>query len=243
MKSSGHHVAITGGSRGIGLGLARKFLAEGNKVLIIAHDPGRLARVAAEEPGFLTFAADLAGLDGIERVAAFVEAEFPAINVLVNNAGLHHAGDLGDGVTTEQMISEIAVNVTAPVVLTQKLLKFLRRNAPGAVINVSSSLGLAPKQSAPVYSASKAFVQSFSLTLGYQLEASNIRVFDLIPPAVDTDMMAGRMVQKMQPRELAEAFWPYWLNDKTEAPIGRVRRLKLIQRLWPGRLRRMLRGV
>ena len=243
MEASGHHVAVTGGSRGIGLALAQKFLREGNEVLLVARNQERLARVAAEEPRFRTFAADLARPDEIARAAEFIAREFPALDVLVNNAGVHHPGDLADDVSAAEVISEIAVNVTAPVLLTQKLLPLLRSNAPGAVVNISSSLGMAPKQTSTVYGATKAFIQSFSLALRYQQEERGVRVFDLIPPAVDTDMMAGREVAKIQPGELADEFWPCWLEDRFEAPIGRVKRLKLINRLSPAKLRRILRGT
>lgn len=236
-------MVITGGSRGIGLGLARKFLAEGNEVLIIARDPERLARAAADEPGFRTFTADLARAGDIADAAGFIAREFAGVNVLINNAGTHYPGDLADDVTAEQVITEVAVNVTAPVLLTQKLLPLLRRNAPGAVVNVSSTLGFAPKRSATVYGASKAFVQNFSRALRYQQEARGVRVFDLIPPAVDTDMMAGRAVSKIQPAELADAFWLHWLGDEFDAPIGKARFLKRMFRLSPDYVRRKLRDI
>ena len=243
MHPSGHHVAITGGSRGIGLALAEKFLSEGNAVLLIARDAERLAEVTAKAPRFRTLAADLAEADEIDRVARAIAADFPGLDVLINNAGVHHMGDLADDVTSRDMVTEIAVNVTAPVILTQKLLPILRQNPPAAVVNVSSTLAFLPKQSAPVYCGSKAFIRTFSRSLRYQQEAKGVRVFDLIPPAVDTDMMAGRAVPKMAPAELAERFWGCWCADKFDAPIGRVRRLMWLNRLAPGLARRKFRNI
>lgn len=239
MKADGHHVAITGASRGIGLALARKFLGAGNRVLLIAHNPARLEAVLEKEPRFLACAADLSGEDGLATATRFIEREFGGLNVLVNNAGVQVIGALGDGAGDWR--HEIAVNVTAPVLLTEALLPLLRKNGGGAVVNVSSVLGIAPKESAAVYSASKAFIQSFSIALRYQLEGAGPRVFDIMPPMVDTDMTAGRGDGKITPEALADEFWSYWLRDKFEVPIGKTKLLRAVHRLSPALARRSVR--
>lgn len=241
MKASGHHVVVTGGSRGIGLALARKFLDQGSEVLIIARDAARLERRVGEEPRFKTLAADLALDDEIERVADHIGRDFAALNVLVNNAGIQTQGVLADGVSAGAARRELAVNVMAPVLLSAALLPLIRKNGGGAVVNVSSVLAIEPKRSAPVYSASKAFMRSFSLTLGYQLEDAGVRVFDIAPPMVDTDMTAGRGGGKISPRALADEFWSYWLKDKTEVPIGKTKLVKALHRVSPALVRRMMR--
>ena len=241
MKAAGYHIAITGGSRGIGLALAHKFLSEGNRVLVIARNPARLEAVLEKEPRFLACAADLSGEDGLAIATHFIEREFGGLNVLVNNAGVQVIGALGDGSGAAELRREIAVNVTAPVLLTEALLPLLRKNGGGAVVNVSSVLGIVPKESAAVYSASKAFVQSFSIALRYQLEGAGLRVFDIMPPMVDTDMTAGRGGGKITPEALADEFWSYWLHDKFEVPIGKTKLLRAVHRLSPALARRAVR--
>lgn len=234
MEPSGHHVLITGGSRGIGLALARKFHALGNTILIVARDADRLRDLREDEPEFKTFAADLAAPGAVEDVAAFVEREFPKLNVLVNNAGIQAMGDFADEIDAKTIADEIQINVTAPVLLTKRLLPVLRANPSPAVVNVSSGLAIWPKKSSPVYCATKAFLHSFSLGLGYQLAEKGVKVFEILPPVVQTDMTEGRNEGEMTPDALAEAFFGAWKRDRTEVPIGKTKLLYAINRLSPG---------
>lgn len=103
-----------------------------------------------------------------------------------------------------------------------------------AIINVSSGLGLVPKASAPVYCATKAGMHIFTKALRYQLESTNVKVFEIIPPVVDTDMTRGRGRDKISPEQLVEEFWGNFKKDMYEIPIGKIKLLKTINRFFPG---------
>ncbi|CAN0596208.1 unnamed protein product, partial [Ectocarpus sp. 12 AP-2014] len=116
------------------------------------------------------------------------------------------------------------------------------QNSESALVNVSSGLAIAPKASAPVYCASKAFVRSYSVALRYQLEEHGIRVFDLAPPLVKTDMTAGRNDGAMSAEALAASLWKAWVSDQYYIPAGQTRLLELIHRISPGLARRIMKN-
>ncbi len=184
-------ILITGGSSGIGLEMA-KVLAKGNKVLICGRSQQKLDAAAAEVVGVETFQCDLARPDECERLAAWVEKEHPACNILVNNAALVHAVSFADD---REMISkattEVAVNFLAPVILSKLLIPVLERNNNPIIVNVTTGLVYAPKAAYPIYNATKAALHSFTQVLRLQLEKSCISVVEVLFPAVDTPWHKG----------------------------------------------------
>lgn len=241
MKVSGNRVLITGGSRGIGLALARAFADRGNEVLVVARSKERLDALRAQHPGLRTFAADLSVADELEALRDHVVAEFPSVNVLVNNAAIQLNGDFLDELDARDIEAELMTDVLAPVRLTKLLLPLLAAQPDAAVVNLSSVLAFTPKETAPVYCAAKAFVHSFSIGLRYQLEARGIRVFELIPPLVDTDMTQGRGNGKMAPDAVAAAFLGAWRQDRYQVRVGRTKLFMIAHRLAPGLIGRIVR--
>lgn len=241
MKVSGNRVLITGGSRGIGLALARAFADHGNEVLVVARSKERLDALRAQHPGLRTFAADLSVADELEALRDHVVAEFPSVNVLVNNAAIQLNGDFLDELDARDIEAELMTDVLAPVRLTKLLLPLLAAQPGAAVVNLSSVLAFTPKETAPVYCAAKAFVHSFSTGLRYQLEARGIRVFELIPPLVDTDMTQGRGNGKMAPDAVAAAFLGAWRQDRYQVRVGRTKLFMIAHRLAPGLIGRIVR--
>ena len=236
MQTAGQTVLITGGASGIGLALARKFHAAGNRVIVAGRSEDRLTAAAAALPGLKTCAADISLAEDRERLAR----TFGDVSVLVNNAGIQVIAPFLE-TTPAQIEREFAVNLLAPVLLTRAFLPGLLTRPAAAVVNVSSGLALVPKQTASVYCASKAGVHSFSKTLRWQLEGTSVRVFDVLPSVVDTAMTAGRGRAKISPERLAEEFWKGFSNDRFEMRIGLVKLFAQLHRIAPSLVERLIR--
>ena len=189
MDVSASSVLVTGGASGIGLALARRFHAAGATVAICGRREDRLRSVATELPGVSIRVCDVSRPDERRGLSEWVDRQLPGLNVLVNNAGVQRyprlAAGEGDWTTTDE---EIAVNLAAPIHLTTLLVPHLLRQADPAVVNVTSGLAFAPLARAPVYSATKAALHSFTLSLRHQLAATPVSVIEIAPPAVNTDL-------------------------------------------------------
>jgi uncharacterized oxidoreductase len=188
MKVNGHTVLVTGGASGIGLALAVRFLAAGNDVIICGRRADKLREAGEKHRGIHTHASDLSDPSGREALARWVTAQFPKLDVVVNNAGIQHRVDLTGDVAWPFVHEEIATNLEAPIHLTTLLIPHLLRAAEPVVVNVTSGLAFVPRTAVPIYSATKAAMRSFTLSLRQQLEKTPIEVVEIIPPAVNTDL-------------------------------------------------------
>lgn len=240
MRTQAHKVLITGGAKGIGLGLARRFYHAGNTVILVGRDASALAQAAATLPGCLIEVADIARPDDRKRLIDKIKSEHPDLSVLINNAGTQFNGPFAD-IAADQIDTELQTNLLAPLHLIHALLPALHAQPEAAVVNVSSVLAWMPKQSAATYCASKAALHSFSTTLRWQLEGSKVRVFDVIPPLVDTAMTAGRGSGKISPDQLADIFWQHWQSNRERVPVGKARIIQALMRLAPSVAERILR--
>ena len=185
MNLTNNKILITGGGSGIGLGLTKRFLQEGNTVIICGRRESVLNEVAAKLPGVITKVCDLSLESGRIELHNWIANNHPDLNVLVNNAGIQQWMQITDDNFYERAQQEINSNIVAPVHLTQL---FISLPALQTVINVTSGLSFAPLAKTPVYSATKAFFHSFSLSLRYLLKEKNIEVIEMIPPALNTDL-------------------------------------------------------
>ena len=188
MKLSDNTILITGGATGIGLAFAKKFVELGNKVIITGRRQDKLDEAARAVPGLVALRCDVADPKAIAALAAKVIAEHPALNVLMNNAGIFlyknlgaDAGDLGD------FTSEVDINVAGPMRMVAALIGHLK-GKKGTIINVSSGLAFVPLQAAPIYCATKAALHSYTISLRQQLQSSGVEVIELMPPAVRTEL-------------------------------------------------------
>ncbi|MBM7842695.1 SDR family oxidoreductase [Herpetosiphon giganteus] len=238
MQTTGHTVLITGGAAGIGRALALRFAQAGNQVIAVGRDAQKLAQLRALQPTISTIQADLAQASERQRLADQV----PAISILINNAGVQYHGDLVEQQSAHvDRDQEIAINLTAPIDLIQRFLPKLQQQPEAAIINVSSGLALVPKQQAPIYCATKAGIHIFTKALRWQLEQTQVRVFEIIPPLVDTAMTAGRGKGKISPEALVEEFWRGFVNNKYQLAIGKVKLLIQVQRFLPRVADRLMR--
>lgn len=185
MNLSDNKILITGGASGIGLGLTERFLQEGNTVIICGRREWALKDVESRHPNIVTKVCDLS--KETERVALFhwIASEHSDLNVLINNAGIQQWMDIEDPDFFEKAKEEIAINVEAPVHLTKL---FYNLTSLTTIINITSGLSFVPLTKVPVYSATKAFLHSFSLSLRHQVRDTGIEVIEIIPPAVNTDL-------------------------------------------------------
>jgi uncharacterized oxidoreductase len=192
MILKGNTILITGGGSGIGRGLAEAFHAAGNQVIIAGRRPQALAETTSANPGMKSLMLDVEDPEKIRSFAAKVAAEYPALNVLINNAGIMRLENLlaqpADLADMEQIIN---TNLLGPIRLTAALLPLLGRQPRSTVMNVSSGLAFVPLALTPTYCATKAAIHSYTLSLRYQLKATKTEVLELVPPYVATDLMGG----------------------------------------------------
>ncbi len=187
MKLTGRTILITGGSAGIGLAFAKRFLSLGNDVIVTGRNQDRLNAARAGAPGLHTIQADAASPTDVARLAETIAADYPKLDVLINNAGIFVYRNLT--VPSDDLVEltrELEVNVAGPIRTISALIDVLKGNR-GTVINVSSGLAFVPLQAAPIYSATKAALHSYTLTLRQQLDGQ-VEVIELMPPVVKTEM-------------------------------------------------------
>jgi uncharacterized oxidoreductase len=221
MNISGNTILITGGASGIGWTFAERFLAEGNEVIICGRRADKLAEAREKHPQLKTRVCDVAQETERRELFEWVSAEFPALNVLVNNAGIQRRLNLAEGENWEQTRSEIAINFDAPVHLSRLFIPQLLRQPAAALVNVTSGLAFAPLANVPVYCATKAALHSFTISLRHQLSETPIEVVEIIPPAVDTDLGgAGLHTFGVNADEFADAVFEGLRRGETEIAYG-----------------------
>ena len=189
MNDSGNTVLITGGASGIGLALAEKFLQDDNQVIIIGRREEKLIEAKEKFPALHTRVCDLSKEEDRNELVDWVTKEFPNLNVLVNNAGIQQRVNLQ---RVEQdwkyYQKELAINVEGPIHLSMMLIPHLKTQREAVIINVTSGLAIQPGAWVPIYSATKAAMHSFTLTMRVQLAETNVEVMEILPPAVNTDL-------------------------------------------------------
>jgi len=188
MDPGSNTVLITGGASGIGLALAERFLAAGSEVILCGRREEKLREAQARHPRMQIRVCDVAS--AADRVSLFEWAagELPRLNALVNNAGIQRRIELAEAEDWEETEQEIAINFDAPVHLSRLFIPHLLKQPRAAILNVTSGLSFVPMASAPVYSATKAALHSFTLSLRHQLTGTPVEVIEVIPPAVNTDL-------------------------------------------------------
>jgi len=192
MKLTGNTILITGGGSGIGRGLAESFHALGNQVIIAGRRKEALDETTAANPGIHAIAFDITDLAGIRAFAVQLAAQYPLLNVLINNAGIMKTENLlaqQDDLADAEAI--VTTNLLGPIRLTAALLPLLRKQPSSAIINVSSGLAFVPLALTPAYCATKAAIHSYTQSLRYQLKDTTTEVLELIPPYVATHLMRG----------------------------------------------------
>jgi len=243
MRLTGRTILITGGSAGIGLAFAAKFLELGNEVIVTGRRQAVLDEVKAQYPKLHTIQSDSADPAQIAALAERLRRDFPKLDVLMNNAGVGVAQNLttptGD---LAGLMAQMEINVGGVIRTTSALIDILTANR-GTVINVSSALAFVPVPAMPIYSASKAAVHSYTQSLRFQLEDSGVEVIDLMPPAVRTDMtneFAEAGISTITTDDLVKQTLAALRAGKREIRPGQSNQLAFMRRLAPSFINRQL---
>jgi uncharacterized oxidoreductase len=195
MKLANNKILITGGGSGIGYAMAERFINENNTVIICGRRKSALEEAKVKLPSIITRQCDLAESLERETLYKWIEDEHPDLNVLVNNAGIQHWMSISDPDFYQRAQSEITINLIAPLHLTSL---FLNLKSINTIVNVTSALAYVPRIKAPVYSATKAFFHSFTISLKALVQSRNIEVIEIIPPALNTDL-GGKGIHDFAP--------------------------------------------
>ena len=200
MKTTGNTILITGGGSGIGRGLAEAFHALGNQVIIAGRRQQMLDATTAANPGMKSATLDIDNAASIRAFAAKVTADYPALNVVIQNAGIMRPENLKaqpEDLADAEAI--IATNLLGPIRLTAALLPLLLKQASSTIMTVSSGLAFVPLTPTPTYCATKAAIHSYTQSLRYQLRDTSVEVLELIPPYVQTDLLDGATDPRAMP--------------------------------------------
>lgn len=241
MKLDGNTILITGGGSGIGLEFTRQLVKRGNTVIITGRDQAKLDRAKTELPALNVVRSDVASLADVDALFTKVTTEFPALNVLMNNAGVMRTINLHKEESLETFTSEIDINLKGPLWMVQKFLPFLKKAPAAAIINVTSGLAFVPLPTSPVYCATKAALHSFTQSLRVQLKNTKVQVFEICPPATQTELLAGssdaedlKDVPVMKVEDMVKACLKGFANDEFEIRPGQANQLRFMSRLAPG---------
>lgn len=191
MKLTGNTILITGGGSGIGLAFAERFISGGNTVIITGRREQVLQDAKDKFPGLITRVSDL-NIES-ERTALFdwVTANYPEVNVLVNNAGTQQRFNVLKADARNNWAyfnQEITTNLEAPLHLAMLFAPLFAAREAAAILNVTSGLAFTPFAIGPIYSATKAALHSFTMSLRLQLSDTSVEVIEIAPPAVNTDL-------------------------------------------------------
>jgi uncharacterized oxidoreductase len=224
MKLSGNTILITGGSSGIGLAFAERFIKAGNTVIVCGRREGALLDAREKFPDLITCVSDV-GLES-NRLALFewVTTNYPDINVIVNNAGIQqrfHVLKANARDNWSYYNKEIMVNVEAPLHLSMLFAPFFAGKEDSAIVNVTSGLAFAPLAIAPIYSATKAALHSFTMSLRQQLANTSVEVVEVAPPAVNTDLGGSGLHTRGEPLDaFADGIFQGFKEGKQEIGYG-----------------------
>jgi uncharacterized oxidoreductase len=242
-------ILITGGSSGIGLAIAKKFLDHNYHVVVTGRNLSKLEKVKADLPSIHIEQSDVCNEDDVKALVLKMEQTFGGIDVLFNNAGIMNLVDAGsEQDQLHRQFNEIEINFHAPIRMLHYFLPQLKKSKNATVINTSSGLAYIPFSQAPTYSGTKAAVHFWTMAIRPQLKPHNIRVVELLPPVVDTPLAHGADIAEddnlkpMPPEKMADIFWKDFKKGKEEITPGISKLLKLMSRLAPKIMFKQLNG-
>jgi uncharacterized oxidoreductase len=241
-RTTGRTVLITGGAGGIGRALARRLLAEGNRVVLCGRSADRLAAARADLPGVATVVCDVADRASVDALGRFLEEHFPELDTVVNNAALNHPLDVHDPDAAERIEAELMVNVMGTVNVSTRLLPLLEARPDAVLAVVTSGIAYAPAPDVPGYSASKAALHSLARSLRHTLRNTSVQVVEIVPPAVDTDMIRDLDCKKMTVDQVTDKVLRGLAAGRTEIRMGQTHLSYRLNRLSPRAAEMLIRG-
>jgi uncharacterized oxidoreductase len=232
MDLHGKTILVTGGGSGIGLALARR-LAEENTVVIAGREEAKLERARAEVPALRALRLDVTSETEARAALARMASEFGGVDLLVNSAGVAGSDPLEAPEASASTVRDIEINLGGVVRMTRLALPMLRASEEAGILFISSGMALAAAPNAPVYAATKAAVHSLARSLRAELGPTGIRVFEVIPPMVDTELRRGLDVPKVPVSAVVDATLDGIRRNRDEIRIGRVKALAIAARISP----------
>jgi uncharacterized oxidoreductase len=240
MELKNSTILITGGSSGIGLELVRQLTAQQAKTIIITgRNKSQLEQVKKQFPKVHIFQSDVSDTQAIAQLFQEVTQQFPALNILINNAGIMRNLDLLDtDLPINEITAEIDVSLSGSIKMVQTFLPHLLKKPTAAIVNVSSGLAFIPFPISPIYSAAKAGLHAYTRILRLQLKRTSIKVFELAPPATETPLVDAfdgltNPSQNMAVDKMVNVAIKGLLNDTYEIKPGASKIMKLMSRIAP----------
>ncbi len=210
MNLTGNTIFITGGGSGIGRGLAEALHNLGNTVIISGRRKSHLDETTKSNPGMKSIELDIEDPASIEAVAKTLIADNPTLNVLINNAGIMQFDDAAGVIDETLLTSTVTTNVLGPIRVTSALIEHLKKQEVATILYNTSVLAFVPLALTAVYSATKAALHSYVLSQRYKLKDTSVRVVEIAPPWVQTDLLNSKNEPRAMPladfiRETIEA--------------------------------------
>jgi uncharacterized oxidoreductase len=199
MKLTENTILITGGGTGIGRGLAEALHKDGNMVIISGRRKEALGATTKANPGMDSVELDVSDPASIATVAKKLIADYPALNVLINNAGIMLIDDAAGKIDDQLLTSTVTTNLLGPIRLTSALIEHLKKQPKAAIIYNTSALAFVPLALTAVYSATKAALHSYVLSQRYKLKATSVNILEIAPPWVQTDLLNSNEEPRAMP--------------------------------------------
>ncbi|WP_461451735.1 SDR family oxidoreductase [Mucilaginibacter sp.] len=240
MELRDNTILITGGTSGLGYEFASRLIDMGNTVIITGRNQAKLDQTKKKLPLVHTFQSDVSDPLAIKALYESIIAEFPRLNILINNAGEMRKLNLQDtSIDLNDIVREIDINLSGPIRMIQQFLPHLKAQPKAAIINVTSGLALVPFPLSPIYGATKSGLRSYTKSLRVQIKKTGIKVFELVAPGANTplnDKFAGVQegVQLMDPVKLIAVALKGIQNDDYEIYPGLSKVIKMMSRIAPG---------
>jgi len=224
MKTTNNTILITGGSAGIGFEMAKLFSEAGNQVIITGRNKERMDKAIAKLENTTDIVSDVTNAEDVDKLVAQLQKDYPNLNVVINNAGSANYYDMTEqGINAfEKASEEIMTNYLSIIRLNEKLLPLLKQQSEAAIVNVSSIVAFAARANGlPTYGASKAALHSYTNSLRIMLEDTTVKVFELMPPLVDTEFSAViGGANGIPPKQVADDLITAFEKDEYEIHVG-----------------------
>lgn len=240
MNLAKNTILITGGTSGIGFELAKQLSQLGNTIILTGRDQKKLDRTKSLLPAVHAIRSDVSDPAAINILFTEVTKKFPDLNILINNAGIMRTINLHEEETNlEELTREIEINLQGPIRMTKVFLPHLKKKSAAAIMNVSSGLAFVPLPTSPVYCATKAALHSFTQSLRVQLKNTNVKVFELAPPATQTELLGDfdpedmKGISIMKVEAMVTAAVKGLRDDCLEIRPGQSNQLRMMSRVAP----------
>lgn len=240
-------ILITGGTSGIGFEIAKQLISKNNTIIVTGRNKEKLQSVTDRLPGVVPMHGDISNPDDVRKLYEKISKAYPKLNILINNAGIMDTINLQNHeLSLGALTREIDINVKGSIWMNDMFLPLLKQNDNAATVTVTSGLAFVPLPISPVYCASKAALHSYTLSLREQLRNTNVKAFELAPPATETELLAGfneedmKGIATMSVEDMVHFFVKQFEKDTYEICPGQAKQLRFMSRFFPSFINKQL---